>query len=73
MSRRTIAEFCYMLASAGVTYLIAWGAAWSYPQGAHTIWPVGWVSVAVVAALGFKPFLDSWRRDRTRAGETADD
>ena len=73
MSGRTIAEFCYMLASAGVTYLIAWGAAWAYPQGAATIWPIGWVSVGVVVALGFKPFWGSWRADRLRAGQGAHD
>ena len=73
MSGRTIAEFCYMLASAGVTYLIAWGAAWSYPQGAATIWPIGWVSIAIVAALGFKPFWDSWRIDKLRARAGTDD
>ncbi|MEO5492958.1 MAG: hypothetical protein ABIR08_02905 [Sphingomonas sp.] len=73
MSGRTIAEFCYMLASAGVTYLIAWGAAWSYPQGAATIWPVGWVSIAVVVALGFDPFWRSWRTDRLRERHGADD
>jgi hypothetical protein len=73
VSGRTIAEFCYMLASAGVTYLIAWGAAWSYPQGVHTIWPIGWVSIAIVAALGFKPFWDSWRIDKLRARASADD
>jgi len=73
MSGRTIAEFCYMLASAGVTWLIAWGAAWSYPQGADTIWPIGWVSIAIVAVLGFKPFWDSWRIDKLSARAAADD
>ncbi|MEO5938537.1 MAG: hypothetical protein ABIQ43_05955 [Sphingomonas sp.] len=73
MSGRTIAELCYMLASAAVTWLIAWGAAWSYPQGAATIWPIGWVSIAIVLALGFKPFWESWRTDRLRAQQSADD
>ena len=73
MSGWTIAEFCYMLASAGVTYLIAWGAAWSYPQGAATIWPIGWVSIAIVVMLGFKPFWDSWRIDKLRARAGVDD
>ena len=66
MSGRTIAEFCYMLASAAVTWFITWGAAWSYPHGADTIWLVGWASVAIVAALGFKPFWESWAADRRR-------
>lgn len=62
-----------MLASAGVTYLIAWGAAWSYPQGSATIWPIGWVSIAVVAALGFKSFWESWARDKPQEPASADD
>ena len=70
MSGRTIAEFCYMVASAVVTWLVAWGAAWSYPQGAATIWPIGWVSIAFVVGLGFKPFLDSWRADRAAARDS---
>lgn len=73
MSGRTIAEFCYMLASACVTYLMAWGGAWAYPQGSATIWPIGYVSVAVVLALGFKAFWDSWRADRLRGGRDTHD
>ena len=73
MSGHTVAEFCYMLASAAVTWFVAWGAAWSYPQGAGTIWPIGWVSIACVVGLGFKPFWDSWRTDRLRARQAADD
>ena len=69
MSGRTIAEFCYMIASAAVTWLIARGAVWSYPQGAETIWPIGWVSIAFVVGFGLKPFLDSWRADRTKRPE----
>lgn len=67
MSGHTVAEFCYMLASAVVTWFVAWGAAWSYPQGAATIWPIGWVSIAFVVGLGFKPFWDSWQADKLRA------
>ncbi|MBS0479923.1 MAG: hypothetical protein JSR79_11570 [Proteobacteria bacterium] len=73
MSGHTIAEFAYMLASAGVTYLVAWGAAWSYPQGAATIWPIGWVSIAVVIGVGLKSVLDSWRADRPHPSQGADD
>ena len=40
MSARTLAEACYMIASAIVTYLITAMAAWGYPQGAATIWPM---------------------------------
>ena len=64
MSARTLAEACYMVASAIVTYLITATAAWGYPQGAATIWPIGLVSMAFVIAFGVKPFLLSWRADR---------
>jgi len=64
MSARTLAEACYMVASAIVTYLITSLAAWGYPQGKETIWPIGLVAMAFVIAFGFKPFLDSWRADR---------
>lgn len=53
-----------MIASAIVTYLITATAAWGYPQGAATIWPIGLVSMAFVIAFGVKPFLLSWRADR---------
>ena len=72
MSGRTIAEFCYMVASAVVTWFVTWAAAWGYPQGADTIWPIGWLSIAAVVALGFKPFWDSWRADRMRARRETD-
>ncbi|MGN6817367.1 MAG: hypothetical protein ACTHJR_01705 [Sphingomonas sp.] len=64
MSARTLAEACYMVASAIVTYLITAMAAWGYPQGGDTIWPIGLVSTAFVVGFGFKPFLLSWRADR---------
>ena len=64
MSARTLAEACYMVASAIVTYLITAMAGWGYPQGGETIWPIGLVSTAFVVGFGFKPFLLSWRADR---------
>ncbi len=64
MSARTLAEACYMVASAIVTYLITAMAAWGYPQGAATIWPIGLVSTAFVIGFGLKPFLVSLRADR---------
>jgi hypothetical protein len=54
-----------MVASAIVTCLITATAAWGYPQGAGTIWPIGLISMAFVIAFGFKPFLISWRADRS--------
>ena len=63
MSLRTFAEACYMVASAIVTYLITAMAAWGYPQGGATIWPIGLVAMAFVIGFGFRPFLVSWRAD----------
>ena len=70
MSARTLAEACYMVASAIVTYLITATAAWGYPQGASTIWPIGLVSMAFVICFGFKPFLISWNADRSGRRDT---
>ena len=55
-----------MVASAIVTYLITAMAAWGYPQGGATIWPIGLVAMAFVIGFGFKPFLVSWRADHAR-------
>lgn len=65
MSARTLAEACYMVASAIVTYLITATAAWGYPQGGAAIWPIGLVATVFVIGFGFKPLLISWRADRT--------
>jgi hypothetical protein len=64
VSTRTILEICYMIASGAVTGFVTWAAAWGYPQGQATIWPVGLVAMGIVIAMGAKPALDSWRVDR---------
>lgn len=38
--------------SLGVTALVFWAGAWSYPQGHDTIWAVGAATMVVVALLG---------------------
>ena len=53
-----------MVASAIVTWLITAMAAWGYPQGEETIWPIGLVSMAFVLGFGLKPLVTSWRADR---------
>ncbi len=57
MSRRTIAEFCYMLASAGVTYLIAWGAATLSKRSPSTHYTYGLRRTSILAALFNAVFL----------------
>lgn len=61
---RTIAEFFYIVASALATYGVTWAAAWGYPQGGEVIWPVGGVSMLIVVAMGVKPLLIAWAKDR---------
>jgi len=65
MPIRTIAEFCYIIASAAVTCAITRLAMWGYPQGADTIWVVGMVSIVLVIALGAKPLMTAWAAERT--------
>ena len=64
MPIRTIAETCYLLASAGVTWAITRLAMWGYPQGRDTIWTVGLVSTVIVALMGVRPLMVAWRADR---------
>lgn len=42
----------------GVTALVFWYAAWSYPQGEQTIWLVGAATLVAVGLLGAR---DVWR------------
>lgn len=62
MARMTIdpvtSEIAWGALGLGVTALVFKGAAWSYPQGGETIWWVGAVTMAAVAALAAR---DAWR------------
>ena len=59
-------EIGWSALSLGVTALVFKGAAWSYPQGATTIWLVGGATLVAVGVLGAR---DIWRV--RREGETA--
>jgi ABC-type maltose transport system permease subunit len=66
---RTVAEACYVVASAIVTYAITRLAMWGYPQGRDTIWIVGMVSIVAVVTLGIKPLLTAWAVDHPANGD----
>jgi hypothetical protein len=51
MKRAVAAEGLHMLAGLVVTAAIFAAAAWSYPQGAGTIWWIGTATMAVVLAM----------------------
>ncbi|MFK3890862.1 hypothetical protein [Sphingomonas sp. NPDC079357] len=51
-------EIAWSALSLGVTALVFKGAAWSYPQGAKTIWLVGAATLVAVGLLGAR---DIWR------------
>lgn len=54
----TTREIAWGAFGLGVTALVFWGAAWSYPQGRDTIWLVGAATMAAVGLLGAR---DVWR------------
>lgn len=51
-------EIAWSALALGVTALVFEGAAWSYPQGADTIWLVGAATSVAVGLLGAR---DVWR------------
>jgi hypothetical protein len=55
-------EIAWGLLGMGVTALVFWGAAGSYPQGHDTIWAVGGVTMAAVATLAGREVARSGRR-----------
>jgi hypothetical protein len=61
---RTIAEFIYIVVSAAATFGVTWAAAWGYPQGGEVIWPVGLGSMVIVVAMGIRPLMLAWAKDR---------
>ncbi len=53
-----IREIAWGALGLGITALVFWGAAWSYPQGYWTIWLVG---VATMLAMGVLSAREVWR------------
>ncbi|MGK6322363.1 hypothetical protein ACMGDM_04700 [Sphingomonas sp. DT-51] len=61
-------EWAWGLLALGVTALVFKGAAWSYPQGAETIWLVGAGTMVAVALLGARDVWEVQQRDEQRRG-----
>ncbi|MBY9064422.1 hypothetical protein K7957_15905 [Sphingomonas yunnanensis] len=59
-------EWAWGLLALGVTALVFKGAAWSYPQGAETIWLVGAATMVAVALLGARDVWEVQQRDEQR-------
>lgn len=51
-------ELAWGALALGVTALVFWGAAWSYPQGQDAIWAVGAATMLVIGLLCAR---DAWR------------
>lgn len=56
-------EIAWGLLGMGVTALVFWAGAWSYPQGHDTIWTVGGCTMIVVAALSGREAMRLRARD----------
>ena len=63
-------EWAWGLLALGVTALAFKGAAWSYPQGAETIWLVGAGTMVAVGLLGARDVWEVQQREEQRRGET---
>ncbi|WP_298672282.1 hypothetical protein [uncultured Sphingomonas sp.] len=68
MNRATVFELLWHAAALAITALFFWAAAWSYPQGGATIWPIGWATMAAVLAMSLYEIRRTW----TRHGEMRD-
>ncbi|MEG3174669.1 hypothetical protein U1872_00390 [Sphingomonas sp. RB3P16] len=70
IGRRTLIELLHIAAGVLGAAVIAYGAAWSLPHEAATIWGVSFGMMAVVVLMGVRPLRLAWRADRARR-ETA--
>ncbi|MBN8849527.1 MULTISPECIES: hypothetical protein [unclassified Sphingomonas] len=64
MNRAVVFELLWLVAALTITALIFWAGAWSYPQGAGTIWPIGWATMAAVLAMSLYEIRRVWTRGR---------
>jgi len=62
MNRAVILELLWLAAALTITALIFRAGAWSYPQGADTIRPIGWVTMAAVLAMSLYEMRRVWTR-----------
>ncbi len=62
MNRAVILELLWLVAALAMTALIFWAGAWSYPQGAETIWPIGYATMAALLAMSLYEIRRAWAR-----------
>jgi heme A synthase len=68
IGRRTLIELLHIAAGVIASAVIAWGAVWSLPHAAGTIWAVMGGVMVVVVFMGIRPLRMAWRADRRRDG-----
>ena len=64
IGRRTLAEMLHIVIGLAGAAVIAWGAAWSLPQAAGTIWAVIAGVMLVMLLMGLSPLRLAWLADR---------
>lgn len=63
---RTFVEVLHALTALAATVAAFMAAARAYPPGRQTIWTIGWVTLAAIAAMVSPQLLRAWRTDRAR-------
>ena len=65
-----LVEALHLVASVVAFAAMFGAAAWAYPQGYATIWNIGFVTMAAVAAMSAVELVKAWRREQaaTRDG-----
>ncbi|WP_174287023.1 hypothetical protein [Sphingomonas bacterium] len=53
-------ELAFFIGSVGAMFAFVWGMTWSYPLGHTTLWSIGMVAVASVAAMGLPSLARAW-------------
>ena len=64
MNRAVAVEGLHMLTGLAVTAVIFAAAAWSYPQGAPTIWWIGVATMGIVLAMSLAALRRAANQDR---------
>lgn len=53
-------ELAFFVGSVGAMFAFVWGLTWSYPLGHETLWAIGMLAVASVAAMGLPSLMRAW-------------
>ena len=60
LRRHFLIELAFFVGSACAMFAFVWAMTWSYPLGHTTIWSIGMVAVASVAAMGLPSLMRAW-------------